>query len=99
MSINEIASSAGATTATQAPFSLKTLSIGAGLVLAFAVLVRLYEQLFGFSDGLDSFSPEFQFYWRNLLTVAVPVLDFGSCWRRRLFVAHARSSPRRHHAD
>jgi methane/ammonia monooxygenase subunit C len=70
MSINEIASGAGATTATQAPFSLKTLWIGAGIVLGFAFLVRLYEQLFGFSDGLDSFSPEFQLYWRNLLLVA-----------------------------
>ena len=99
MSINEIASGAGATTATQAPFSLKTLWIGAGIVLAFTLLVRLYEQLFGFSDGLDSFSPEFQLVLAKSFVGRDTVLDFGSCWRRRLFVAHARSSPRRHHAD
>ena len=99
MSINEIASGAGATTATQAPFSLKTLWIGAGLVLAFAVLVRLYEQLFGFSDGLGFVLAGVSVLLAKSADGRGTVLDFGSCWRRRLFVAHARSSPRRHHAD
>ena len=93
MSINEIASGAGATTATQAPFSLKTLWIGAGIVLAFTLLVRLYEQLFGFSDGLELVLAGVSAVLAKSPVGRDTVLDFGSCWRRRLFVAHARSSP------
>ncbi|WP_281800449.1 methane monooxygenase/ammonia monooxygenase subunit C [Methylocystis echinoides] len=43
-------------------------------VVALTLLVaalRLYEQLFGWSAGLDSFSPEFQIYWTNLLKAAI----------------------------
>jgi methane/ammonia monooxygenase subunit C len=89
MSINDIASGAGATTVAQTPFSLKTLWFGAGFVLAFVFFVRLYEQFFGWSDGLDSFSPEFQLYWGNLLLVAVPAAFIGAfgvggyLWRTR----------------
>jgi methane/ammonia monooxygenase subunit C len=89
MSINEIASGAGVTTGAQTPFSLKTLWIGAGVVLTFAVLARLYEQFFGWSDGLDSFSPEFQVYWRAPLLIAIVSSILGAIgvggylWRTR----------------
>jgi methane/ammonia monooxygenase subunit C len=89
MSINEIASGAGVTTGAQTSFSLKTLWIGAGVVLTFAVLARVYEQFFGWSAGLDSFSPEFQVYWRAPLLIAIVSSILGAIgvggylWRTR----------------
>ncbi|MGA8171824.1 MAG: methane monooxygenase/ammonia monooxygenase subunit C [Methylocystis sp.] len=77
MSIENIATEAGAATAAQKPMNLKTLWIGLGVVLGFAALTRIYEQLFGWSQGLDSFAPEFQLYWRNPLIVAVFASVFG----------------------
>jgi len=38
----------------------------AGLTV-FWVAVRIYQQVFGWTKGLDSFSPEFRMYWWNLL--------------------------------
>ena len=36
--------------------------------------VRVYEQIYGFSMGLDSFSDEFKLYWMTILWVELPVL-------------------------
>ncbi len=77
MTTNEIAGAIDAAKAA-APFSRKTLWIGGGALLAFAFALRLYEQAFGWSQGLDSFSPEYQLYWGNLLTAAVAATILGS---------------------
>ncbi len=89
MSINEIAGAAGAPTVAERRFSLKTLWIGAGALFAFVALLRIYEQLFGWSMGLDSFAPEYRLYWSNPLVVVI-ALAFGGAigvasylWRTR----------------
>ena len=43
--------------------------IGMGLVAITTVMVaaRIYQLLFAWTKGLDSFSPEFQTYWWNLV--------------------------------
>jgi len=33
------------------------------------VCVRIYEQVFGWYAGLDSFAPEFTTYWMTLLYI------------------------------
>jgi methane/ammonia monooxygenase subunit C len=50
---------------------LRPLAVGVvGLVLL-AILLRGYEQLYGWSEGLDSFAPEFQSYWTSVLKGSV----------------------------
>ncbi|MBM3564300.1 MAG: methane monooxygenase/ammonia monooxygenase subunit C [Alphaproteobacteria bacterium] len=60
------------------------------LALAFlVVLLRTYEQAFGWTAGLDSFAPEFQIYWARLLQGAIVLNVFGGAaligylWRTR----------------
>jgi len=75
--------------AVQRHFSLKTLWIGLGFLLGLVLLLRIYEQIFGWNAGLDSFAPEFQIIWGNLLIVAVPAAFLGAIgiagymWRTR----------------
>ena len=63
--------------------------IGVFMMTFYVAFLRLYEQLFGWSAGLDSFSPEFQIYWNNLLKASVFVSIFGGgalvayLWRTR----------------
>ena len=89
MSIKDIASTAGEKIAVQRHFSLKTLWIGLGFLLGLVLLLRIYEQIFGWNAGLDSFAPEFQIIWGNLLIVAVPAAFLGAIgiagymWRTR----------------
>jgi methane/ammonia monooxygenase subunit C len=89
MSIKDIASAAGEKIAVQRHFSLKTLWIGLGFLLGLVLLLRIYEQIFGWNAGLDSFAPEFQIIWGNLLIVAVPAAFLGAIgiagymWRTR----------------
>jgi methane/ammonia monooxygenase subunit C len=71
MSIKETTPVAAAIAKAQPAFSLKTLSIGGGLLLTFVIGLRIYEEILGWSHGLDSFSPEYQLYWGNLLIGAV----------------------------
>jgi len=60
----------------------------AGLFL-FAAALRLYEQFFGWSAGLDSFAPEYQLYWGALLQAATGLAIVGAgltvywLWRTR----------------
>ena len=60
----------------------------AGLTV-FWVAVRVYQQVFGWTKGLDSFSPEFRTYWWNLLLVEfalegiAAVLLWGWIWTSR----------------
>lgn len=67
----------------------KPVLIGLSALMLFVALLRLYEQLHGWSAGLDSFSPEFHIYWTRLLEAAI-FLSFagaaglaGYLWRTR----------------
>jgi len=37
------------------------------------LIVRIYEQVFGWRAGLDSFAPEFQTYWLSILWTEIPL--------------------------
>jgi methane/ammonia monooxygenase subunit C len=58
-------------------------------LMLFVVILRLYEQFFAWSAGLDSFAPEFQVYWMGLLQFAVLASCLGAAglvgflWRTR----------------
>jgi len=51
--------------------------------------VRIYEQIFGWYAGLDSFAPEFTTYWMTILYIEEPVelISFlalvGWMWKTR----------------
>ncbi len=67
----------------------KPLLIGVGALMLFVAILRLYEQFFAWSVGLDSFSPEFQLYWMGLLQFAILASSLsavgvvGFMWRTR----------------
>ena len=48
----------------------------AAILLVVFIGLRLYQQAFGMSAGLDSTSPEFQTYWMTLVKIEIPVV-FG----------------------
>ncbi|HEY8124210.1 MAG TPA: bacterial ammonia monooxygenase, subunit AmoC [Methylocystis sp.] len=67
----------------------KPAYITMGVMLVFYVGIRIYEQYFGWKAGLDSFAPEFQTYWMNLMWTELP-LEFvsfcaigGYLWKTR----------------
>jgi len=45
----------------------------------FYVCIRIYEQYFGWKAGLDSFAPEFQTYWLNLMWTELPLEFLAFC--------------------
>ncbi|MBG0795320.1 methane monooxygenase/ammonia monooxygenase subunit C [Methylocystis sp. H62] len=63
--------------------------IGVPALMLFVAILRLYEQLFAWRFGLDSFSPEFQLYWMGLLQFAILASCSGAIglvgflWRTR----------------
>jgi methane/ammonia monooxygenase subunit C len=63
--------------------------IGVLALMFFVAFLRLYEQLFAWRFGLDSFSPEFQLYWMGLLQFAILASCLGGVglvgflWRTR----------------
>jgi methane/ammonia monooxygenase subunit C len=67
----------------------KPLIIGVAAICVFYVGVRIYEQVFGFYAGLDSFAPEFTTYWMTILYIEEPVelISFlalvGWMWKTR----------------
>jgi methane/ammonia monooxygenase subunit C len=81
--------SAGAAQRAARVVDTKPVVFGTIALMLFVALLRLYEQLFGWSAGLDSFSPEFQLYWTTLLeaavflSVATPMALVGYLWRTR----------------
>jgi len=89
MNTNEIGARQEMAAETKSRLSLKTLLIGAPLLIGFVVFLRFYEQIFGWSSGLDSFAPEFQLYWGNLLGVGPSATLLGAVglaaylWRTR----------------
>ena len=52
---------------------LRGMWIGLGLLNTFYLIVRIYEQVFGWRAGLDSFAPEFQTYWMSILWTEIPL--------------------------
>lgn len=68
---------------------MKPLLIGVCALTIFVAILRLYEQIFAWSAGLDSFSPEYQLYWMSLLQFAILASCLGGAgvvgymWRTR----------------
>jgi methane/ammonia monooxygenase subunit C len=52
---------------------LKPMYIGLAVMTVFYLIVRVYEQIFGWRAGLDSFAPEFQTYWLSVLWTEIPL--------------------------
>jgi methane/ammonia monooxygenase subunit C len=74
----------------EAPLVDGRLAVYATLAICtFYVGVRIYEQVFGWYAGLDSFAPEFTTYWMTILYIEEPVelISFlalvGWMWKTR----------------
>jgi methane/ammonia monooxygenase subunit C len=52
---------------------LRGMWIGLAVLNGFYLVVRIYEQIFGWRAGLDSFAPEFQTYWMSILWTEIPL--------------------------
>lgn len=63
-------------------FNFMPVAIMWGILLAFFVGLRLYQQAFAFKYGLDSTAPEFETYWVTLFKIEVPaIFTLGAiCW-------------------
>ncbi|MCX7900153.1 MAG: methane monooxygenase/ammonia monooxygenase subunit C [Methylocystis sp.] len=63
--------------------------IGIAMVSLLVAMIRIYEHVFGWRAGLDSYSPEFQSYWMPMLLASVPLnlltatALVGYLWRSR----------------
>jgi methane/ammonia monooxygenase subunit C len=75
--------------ATLPAISLKPIWIGLATILVVMASLRIYQQLFAFTKGIDSFSPEFRTYWWNLLLaewaleITSATLLWGWIWKTR----------------
>ena len=65
--------SAGAAAGSDAIVDLKGMWIGVAGLNIFYLIVRIYEQIFGWRAGLNSFAPEFQTYWLSILWTEIPL--------------------------
>ncbi|WP_424360194.1 methane monooxygenase/ammonia monooxygenase subunit C [Methylocystis parvus] len=65
-----IAKSAAADTRAARILDTRPLLLGVLSLSLLVAFLRLYEQLFAWNAGLDSFSPEFQIYWTSLLKLS-----------------------------
>ena len=63
----------GAVAAEKPVVDLRGMWIGLALLNSFYLLVRVYEQIYGWRAGLDSFAPEFQTYWMSILWSEIPL--------------------------
>ena len=52
---------------------LRGMWIGLAVMNGFYLVVRIYEQIYGWRAGLDSFAPEFQTYWMSILWTEIPL--------------------------
>ena len=50
------------------------LTLGVLLYLSFYSFIRWYEGVYGWSAGLDSFAPEFETYWMNMLYIELSLI-------------------------
>jgi len=69
----ETAGKAGVADDTDVIVNMKPFWIGAAALCTFYLIVRIYEQIFGWRAGLDSFAPEFQTYWLSILWTEIPL--------------------------
>ncbi|CAN2534706.1 MAG TPA: bacterial ammonia monooxygenase, subunit AmoC [Methylosinus sp.] len=69
----ETAGRAGVADDVDAIVNMKPFWIGAAALCTFYLIVRIYEQIFGWRAGLDSFAPEFQTYWLSILWTEIPL--------------------------
>src|SRR6266850_466064 len=73
----------------QRVLNLTPIGMGVAGIIAVMVAARIYQLLFAWTKGLDSFSPEFQTYWWNLvlaewgLEVVAATLLWGWLWKTR----------------
>jgi methane/ammonia monooxygenase subunit C len=69
--------------------NLKPALIGVAGLSTFYLIVRIYEQYYGWYAGLDSFDPLFDKYWMTILWIEIPVefISFlglvGWLWKTR----------------
>ncbi len=69
---------------------LKPMWIGLAVLNVFYLIVRVYEQIYGWRAGLDSFAPEFQTYWLSILWTEIPlelvsgIALAGYLWKTRI---------------
>ena len=69
--------------------NLTYIALGLVAITTVMVAARIYQLLFAWTKGLDSFSPEFQTYWWNLvlaewgLEVIAAALLWGWLWKTR----------------
>ena len=79
----------GKARATQFVLNLKPMWISVAVITLVAVSLRMYQQYFAFTTGIDSFSPEFRTYWWNLLLsvwtleIVSAALVWGWVWKTR----------------
>ncbi len=64
---------AGAAAGTDTVVDLRGMWIGLVVLDVFYLIVRVYEQVYGWRAGLDSFAPEFQTYWLSILWTEIPL--------------------------
>jgi methane/ammonia monooxygenase subunit C len=70
----EAAGKAGATESADVVIvDLKPMWIAAAGLVTFYLFIRIYEQIYGWRAGLDSFAPEFQTYWLTMLWTEIPL--------------------------
>ncbi|HJY84128.1 MAG TPA: bacterial ammonia monooxygenase, subunit AmoC [Candidatus Binatia bacterium] len=73
----------------QRVLNVTNIWMGLAGITVVMVAARIYQQLFAFSKGVDSFSPEFRTYWWNLLLtewgleVIAAALLWGWLWKTR----------------
>ena len=63
----------GAAAGTDRVVDLRGMWIGLIVLNIFYLIVRVYEQVYGWRAGLDSFAPEFQTYWLSILWSEIPL--------------------------
>ena len=64
---------AGAAAGTDTVVDLRGMWIGLVVLDVFYLIVRVYEQVYGWRAGLNSFAPEFQTYWLSILWTEIPL--------------------------
>ncbi|MDD2768151.1 MAG: methane monooxygenase/ammonia monooxygenase subunit C, partial [Methylococcus sp.] len=66
------ATTIGGAAAAEAPLlDKKWLVFALAIYTVFYSWVVWYERIFGWSAGLDSFAPEFETYWMNMLYIEI----------------------------
>jgi methane/ammonia monooxygenase subunit C len=73
MSVVKQTATAVATDVDTQVVDLRGMWIGLALLNVFYLIVRIYEQVYGWRAGLDSFAPEFQTYWMSILWTEIPL--------------------------